>query len=127
MAVVNDNGGPGGYTLKMWSVPVTTGVDGPPAVPTAPTGITAISPNPGRGPVTIDFAMREAGKASFRIFDMAGRTIGTIGNQRWAPGRWTVNWDGRDSSGRPLSTVLYFVQMNVDDRRVGIGRVTLLH
>jgi hypothetical protein len=127
LAIVNDNGGPGGYTLKMWSVPVSTGVDGQPTVPAEPTGITAINPNPGRGPVSIDFAMRAAGKASFRIFDMAGRTVGTIQGQRWEPGRWTVRWDGRDASGRPASTGLYFVQMNVDDRRVGIGRVTLLH
>jgi hypothetical protein len=124
LAIVNDNGGPGGYTLKMWSVPVTTGVDDPAP---APTGLTSVSPNPGRGPVTIDFAMRESGKASFRIFDMAGRTVGSIPARQWQPGRWSVRWDGNDPTGRPLSAGLYFVQMNVDDRRVGFGRITLLH
>jgi hypothetical protein len=127
MAIVNDNGGPGGYTLKMWSVPVSTGVDGSPNAPAEASGITRLAPNPGRGPVTIDFAMHEAGKASFRIFDMAGRTVGSIASQRWEPGRWTVHWDGRDAGGRLVSTGLYFVQMNVDDHRVGLGRVTLLH
>ena len=122
VAVVKDNDMVGGYNLIV-RPGVVTGVDDvPPA-----TRLQGISPNPGRGPVSIRFALSAPGKTSFQIFDMAGRAVASIPEIRWASGSWSVSWDGRDSGGRQLSPGIYFVQMNVDGRRVGFSRIALLH
>jgi hypothetical protein len=91
------------------------------------TRLMSFSPNPGRGPVDIRFAMRETGMVSFQIFDMAGRAVASTPTARWQPGTWSTQWDGRDTQGRQAAAGIYFVQMNVNDRRVGMGRLALVH
>ncbi|HET9327274.1 MAG TPA: FlgD immunoglobulin-like domain containing protein [Candidatus Eisenbacteria bacterium] len=122
VAVVNDNGVPGDYVLT-----VRAGVTGVGDGDAPVTQLMALAPNPGRGPVNIHFAMRETGLVSFEIFDMAGRAVASIPTARWQPGTWSTQWNGRDSQGRRLSAGVYFVQMNVNDRRVGMGRIALIH
>jgi flagellar hook assembly protein FlgD len=77
--------------------------------------------------VDIRFAMRETGMVSFQIFDMAGRAVASTPTARWQPGTWSTQWDGRDTQGRQAAAGIYFVQMNVNDRRVGMGRLALVH
>ena len=122
VVIVNDNGVQGDYTLT-----VRSGVTGVGDVEAPATRLMGLSPNPGRGPVAIHFAMRETGMVRFQIFDMAGRAVASIPEARWQPGTWNAQWDGRDTQGRLLSAGIYFVQMNVNDRRVGFGRLALLH
>jgi hypothetical protein len=122
VVIVNDNGVPGDWTLN-----VRTGVTGvgggePPA-----NRLMSLAPNPGRGPVDIRFALREKGTVSFQIYDMSGRAVASIPEARWQPGVWSTKWDGRDSRGRALSAGVYFVQMNVNNRRVGTSRLALVH
>jgi hypothetical protein len=122
VAIVNDNGVAGDYTLTVRSG--VTGVGNPEAPMTRLMGP---SPNPGRGPVDIRFALRETGMVSFQIYDMAGRAVASIPRTRWQPGTWSAQWNGRDSQGRPVSPGIYFVQMSVNDRRVGMSRLALVH
>jgi len=122
VAIVNDNGVAGDYTLTVRSGIVGVGDPEAPA-----TRLMGMSPNPGKGPVAIRFALREPGRVSFQVYDMAGRAVASIPGARWQPGSWSVQWDGRDARGSLLSAGVYFVQMNVNDRRVGFGRLALLH
>ena len=122
VAVVNDNGVPSDYVLT-----VRSGVTGVGGEVSPTTRLMSLSPNPGRGPVDIRFAMRETGMVSFQIFDMAGRAVASIPTARWQPGNWSTQWNGRDQQGHLLSAGIYFVQMNVNDRRVGMGRLALVH
>ncbi len=121
VAIVNDNGVAGDYTLTVRTGVTGVGPDVPPL-----TRLMALSPNPGRGPVDIHFAMRETGLVSFQIFDMAGRAVAAIPVSRWQAGTWNVQWDGRDTRGHLLSAGIYFVQMSVNDRRVGTSRLALV-
>jgi len=123
VVVTNENGEAGSYELKVWSAtPIGVG-DGP---ETPITGIRGLTPNPSRGRVQIQFAMREAGVASFEIFDMAGRMVAGIPGRRWDPGAWSVEWEGEGSNGSRMSAGIYFVQMKVNSQRVGLGRLALL-
>jgi len=122
VAVVNDNGVPSDYVLT-----VRSGVTGVGDEVSPTTRLMSFSPNPGRGPVDIHFAMRETGMVSFQIFDMAGRAVASVPTARWQPGNWSTQWNGRDQQGHVLSAGIYFVQMNVNDRRVGMGRLALVH
>lgn len=40
-----------------------------------------------------------------------------------SPGRYEAHWDGRDRSGKPVGSGVYFVQMRVDGREPVIRRM----
>jgi hypothetical protein len=123
LVVVNDNGVPDTYTLKVWSTAQGTGVEPPGALST---GLRGVAPNPSAGRVQIQFALHGPGTASFDVVDMAGRKVAQIPGRRWEAGTWSVEWDGRTSRGTQAAPGIYFVQMRVDERRVGLGRIALI-
>ena len=122
VVVVNDNGQPGTYTIKV-RPGTTVGVGDAPA---AEAGLMGVSPNPARGKATFRFALTQAGNVSFRVLDMAGRVVASMPAQRWEAGSWTLPWDGAASDGRALAAGVYFVQMELDGRRLGQQRLALV-
>jgi hypothetical protein len=123
VVVVNETGVSDNYTLKVLTVP-PTGVEEP--LRGLATGLRGVAPNPSAGQVQIQFAMREAGAAAFDVLDMAGRVVARIPGRQWEAGTWSVGWDGRSSRGTQAAPGIYFVQMRVDGRRVGLGRLALI-
>jgi len=85
-----------------------------------------VAPNPAHGQTSFRFALANAGDVSFRVVDMAGRQVSTISKQRWQPGNWAVQWDGRGADGRSVSAGVYFVQMELDGRPLGQQRLALV-
>ena len=124
VVLVNETGAPAQYTVKVWSDTPPTGLGEPPATTT--TGIEGILPNPAHGRAQIKFSMHEAGEVSFDVLDMAGRVVSRIPSRHWQPGVWSIDWDGRADGASPLSAGIYFVQMQVNGRRMGLGRVALI-
>ena len=125
LTIVNENGAPATYDVKVWSPQNTPiGVEGPAP---ARSELAGFSPNPSRGEVRIRFALDREAEVSFQAFDMAGRRVGSPPGGRWSAGYWSVTWDGRGSAGEWLSSGLYFVEMRVDGKAVGRSRVALLH
>jgi hypothetical protein len=123
VVLVNDNGVAGTYNVKVLTgVPV--GVEGGPAPKESK--LMAVAPNPAHGQTSFRFALANAGDVSFRVMDMAGRQVSTIATQRWQPGTWNVQWNGRGSDGRAVSAGMYFVQMQLDGRPLGQQRLALV-
>jgi hypothetical protein len=124
VALVNDNGLSGTYLVRVVTAGAPVGVgDG---VPAAATGLRGVVPNPSAGQVQIRFAVREPGAVAFDVVDMAGRVVARIPGRRWEAGTWSVAWDGRTSRGTQAAPGIYFVQMRMDGRRVGLGRLALI-
>jgi hypothetical protein len=124
VVLVNETGAPAQYTVKVWSDTPTTGLGDAPGA--TMTGIDGVLPNPAHGRAQIKFSMREAGDVSFDVLDMAGRVVSRIPSRHWQPGVWSIDWDARSSAAAPLSTGIYFVQMQVNGRRMGLGRIALI-
>jgi hypothetical protein len=124
VVLVNENGGTSnGYTVRaVTGVPATDVGEAPGAA----TGLRGVAPNPSAGRVQIQFALGEAGAVAFEVVDMAGRMVARIPGRRWEAGTWSVGWDGRTSRGTQAAPGIYFVQMRVDGRRVGLGRLALI-
>jgi hypothetical protein len=122
VVVVNENGVADDYTLKVWST-TPVGVGG--SLPVR-TGLRAVAPNPSAGRVQIQFALGEPAAAGFEVLDLAGRMVARIPEQRHEAGTWSVGWEGRTSGGKPAAPGIYFVQMRVDGRRVGLARLALM-
>ena len=123
VVLVNENGSTGTYTLKATTGILTTGVgDG---VEMA-TGLRGIAPNPARGAVRFQFALKQPGNVSLHVIDMAGRRVADVPTKHWGAGVWSVAWDGRRSSGDAVPAGVYFVEMLVNGQRVGQSRMALI-
>ncbi len=122
LVVVNENGQPGSYTLRVYESGPAAVDEGPPAV----TALTGVRPNPAPGGVSIAFGLSEAAEVSFQVHDPTGRLVAAVPARRFDAGRRTVAWDGRGAGGARLPAGLYFVRMSAGGRVIGTARVTLL-
>jgi len=70
-------------------------------------------PNPFNPTTNLGFGISDFGLVELRIYDMAGRLVKTLVNEKKAPGNYVVQWDGRDETGRLVSTGVYFYRLQV--------------
>ncbi len=73
-------------------------------------------PNPFTGATAIQYdAPRDVAHATLAVFDVQGRRVASLHDGPVAAGRHTTRWDARDSSGRRVSTGIYFVRFETPD------------
>jgi hypothetical protein len=86
------------------------GVDSPVPVAAQPL-LSQIAPNPFRPPTTVSYELAEAGRVSLRIYDLQGRVVRVLVDDRQSRQRHTVGWDGRDAAGREVASGVYFYRL----------------
>ncbi|UCH85524.1 MAG: T9SS type A sorting domain-containing protein [Candidatus Latescibacterota bacterium] len=67
-------------------------------------------PNPFNPQTTIEYSLRESGRVSLRIYDIAGRLVRTLLSEEKTAGTYTTIWNGRDDNGAEVSSGVYFVR-----------------
>jgi hypothetical protein len=82
-------------------------------------GLVGIGPNPGRGRVTIQFAVGQAERSMVRIdlYDVAGRRVARLVEENLEPGWREVSWNGLDSEGGQVAAGVYFVRFEAGELR----------
>ena len=74
--------------------------------------ITRVYPNPFSGITDIDYDPGSPGeRIVITVYDVEGRRVAILVDDRAFPGLQTVRWDGRDRTGRELPSGVYFLQM----------------
>jgi hypothetical protein len=73
-------------------------------------------PNPFNSSTLIEFeiprkTMNKSDEASLIIYDIQGRQVRTLVQANLTPGNYQVSWDGKNGSGRPVPTGIYFYQL----------------
>lgn len=68
-------------------------------------------PNPTVGQSSIRFQIPAETRVQLRIFDVTGRQVKTLADGQFDAGTHTLDWDGRDASGRPVASGVYFYRM----------------
>ncbi|MCE5270250.1 carboxypeptidase regulatory-like domain-containing protein [bacterium] len=68
-------------------------------------------PNPFNPSTTIQYDLPQAGHVQIKVFDIRGRVVATLVNREETAGSHTVQWNGREDSGRALSSGVYFYRM----------------
>ncbi len=86
----------------------------------------ALGPNPTTGVAGLGFALPRDAEVRVRIHDVAGRRVRLIEVGRLPAGRHQATWDARGHDGQRVRAGLYFVTLEVDGRRLGVKRVTVL-
>ncbi len=81
--------------------------------PTAPIafGLAQNVPNPFNPVTTIAYDVPEDAHVAIRIYDVTGRLVRTLLDGKIAGGRREVVWDGRNDSGDPVGSGVYFCAM----------------
>jgi hypothetical protein len=74
-------------------------------------------PNPFAATTTISFGLREAGEVSLEVYDVAGRLVRVLVDERRVANRFTEFWDGRDADGRLAPSGIYFYKLKTTSFR----------
>ena len=71
-------------------------------------------PNPFNPITTIRFTLPNLEKVSLKVYDIIGRKVRTLLDNRLLSGVQEVRWDGRDDSSRPVASGTYLCWLVVD-------------
>jgi hypothetical protein len=78
-------------------------------------------PNPFNPRTELRYELSEPQRVCLEVYDAAGRRVDTIYEGWAAPGPFRHSWDGRDGSGRPVASGVYFARLTTP---AGIHEVT---
>lgn len=69
-------------------------------------------PNPFNPTTTISYAVPNPGaRVQIALYDVAGRLVATLVDEQKAPGSYFAAWNGRDQTGEPVASGVYFLRM----------------
>lgn len=86
----------------------------------------AASPNPFTQAITINYQLPPTGRASLKVYNIAGQLVRILKDHGMLGGRaGTVVWDGRDDRGIRAAQGMYFIRL-ADERRAVTQKVILL-
>jgi hypothetical protein len=72
-------------------------------------------PNPFVTTTAIAFSLPHETKVTLRVYDLAGRRVRTVVDERLGPGRHQAVWDARDDSGRRVAHGIYFLRLQAGE------------
>jgi uncharacterized delta-60 repeat protein len=78
-------------------------------------GLSENYPNPFNPATVIDYSVDRKGLVLLVIYDVLGRQVRTLVNERKERGGYSVRWDGKDDEGRQSASGVYFYQLKVGD------------
>lgn len=73
------------------------------------------NPNPFNPRTTISFSLAHSGPAKLVIFDVNGREVRTLVNQKLGAGMHSFVWDGTDNTGHPVASGVFWSQLSAGD------------
>ncbi len=83
-------------------------------------------PNPFRSAAHITYTLPAPGRVELTVFDVVGRRVRTLVADAQPGGAHSVQWDGRDARGTPVTSGVYYYRLGVDGRDVVTRSMTLL-
>ncbi len=121
--VFDDKGEVSEVTPVLITISTPEAVEGP--QPGRQAALTLAGPNPFHAATTFLLRPTQSGQVTVAVYDMAGRRVCTLVDERMEAGEVRqVPWDGRDSKQRPLAAGVYGVQMRSAG---GENRLSVLH
>jgi hypothetical protein len=86
-------------------------------VPVRPLSLFQNHPNPFNPSTSIRFYVPASARVRLEIYDVAGRRIRSLLDERLAEGFHAASWDGADDEGRQASSGVYFYVLRTDKER----------
>src|SRR5262245_4493047 len=108
--VRSSDGGPYSLQAGFWALPTSNTTDVAPATEPLVTGRLRGGPNPFSGRAEIDFQLAVRQGMKLEVFDLRGARVRTLVDGPMDPGRYHVQWDGRDAGGASVPAGIYWLQ-----------------
>jgi len=71
-------------------------------------------PNPFSDQTTLEYVLPEPATVRLAVYDVLGRQVRVLIDEKQEAGRHTVRWDGHDESGRRMASGMYLARLAVD-------------
>lgn len=68
-------------------------------------------PNPFNPSTTIEYELKKPETVKINIYDINGRLVRELINEEKNTGHYSINWDGKDNSGKIIASSTYFYQI----------------
>lgn len=94
--------------------------------PTPSASFISVAPNPFASSANIALSLSKHGRATLDIFDVRGSRVRTLLNEAIDAPEYTLQWDGRDGSGRQQPSGVYFARLTLDGAVIESRRIVLL-
>ena len=91
-----------------------TGVEGDDIVIVA-TKLHGNYPNPFNPVTNIAYSIKTAGKVTLEVYNIRGQLVKTLVNEVQETGAHTAIWNGKDNTGKSVSSGVYFYKMKAQD------------
>ncbi len=86
----------------------------------------AVHPNPFNPRTNISFSLVREGNVEIGVYNLVGQLVCTLVDRGFAGGHHSIDWDGRDGTGREVPSGGYIVRLetetNVETRKVSLLR-----
>jgi hypothetical protein len=116
-----------GFVTTDAAMPLVT-ITGPPTGAESPPAVFALEqnvPNPFNPVTTIRFSLPSPGFVDLTVYDVAGRRVARLVNERLPAGVSSVRWNGTNERGDAVSSGVYFYRL-VANARVETRKMVLL-
>lgn len=72
-----------------------------------------VYPNPLRDEAAVSFRVAEESTVKLTVYSLNNKSIRTLLSERYQPGAYTVQWDGKDEDGNRVASGMYLVRIQV--------------
>ena len=84
-------------------------------IPATVTALTGNYPNPFNPETTITYSVKNAARVNITIYNLKGAKVRTLVSETKGNGFYKAVWDGRDDSGKAVSSGVYLYRMQADN------------
>ncbi len=116
----------GTYGRSMYTLDLTafTGVDRSPTNRRLPTTVKLHNnyPNPFNNQTQIHIDLNKKMPVRLRVFNNRGQFVRTLADGVFSDGNHTFTWDGRDKSGRPVASGVYYLVMRAGSEKTALHK-----
>ena len=110
--------------LSRYGVPRITGVGSETALPRE-YAVVSNHPNPFNPSTTISFTLPSTARADLAVYSISGQKVRTLLSERMTAGTHSTVWDGKDDSGKAVSSGVYLAHLRVGKQSAS-RRMTLV-
>lgn len=105
---------------SMYSIDVSnvTAIKSPTVVKPEDFQLTGIYPNPFNSEVTIKFNLSKSLTVEATIFDLLGRKVTALTNEKFSPGEYRLKWDGKSINSATVASGTYLVRLKAGDQQI---------
>jgi hypothetical protein len=72
-------------------------------------------PNPFNPTTNFQFTLPKSSHVKIEVFNIVGQKVATVVDGDMKPGEYTADWNGKDESGKTVSSGIYFYRMQAGD------------